>query len=921
MRWIINIVLFFMFCGLSAQSLNFNNDSLYYPKTLILKLNKSAKNLQFSNGINSEQFNYYLNKILVSEFIRVFPYHSSPDSPINESGDSLVDLSLFYQLKYQADIHENILINKLKLIGIFEYVERRPINSLLFTPNDSYLGSQYYPGKVKAFDAWDIEEGDSNIVIGIVDSGTDLFGEDLKGGIKLNKLDTIDGIDNDNDGYIDNYRGWDLGQDDNNPTSFNDHHGCFTTGISSARTNNGAGIAGLGYKTMYLPVKVSDLIGYLNKDYEGIVYAADHRASIINCSWGGQVISRFGQDIVNYATFNQNALVVCAAGNNGNNLHVYPASFENAISCAATDSLDQYWNQTSFGTTVDISSPGASIFSTWTYNGYFASSGTSFSAPGVSAAAALLKSHYPLLSALQLGEQIRVSADNIDTVSLNQPIAGFLGSGRLNMYNALTDTMKPSIRFRNRIIDAKSTMPGDTFRFSGEFENLLNISTPALNVTLSSSTPYLTIINPYRALGQINTLSMVDNYGSPFLFKISPNTPSGTIADIKFTYKDTNYSGFEYFRFVVNPNFMTIDTNQIETTISSDGTVGFSDFTMANGRGLYYKNSVNILSWSGLVVGNSSGKVSSNIYGDAGFDQDFISTSTIAKINPPLLGDDYIASSFNDNGANFTKLNISVNQKSYAYESKPDDAIFLQYTIKNNGVNALSTLYIGFYADFDIGVSYKNYGNADTNLNLAYISNNTQSLYGGIMVLDSLPMHIYQIDNDGVNNSVNLYDGFIDYEKYATLTNSRLTSGTSNPAGNDVSSMISVGPFNLLPGDSQTVTFAILASDHLSSLKHTAQQAFDAFYNVAGIQKNIVKNNIHVYPNPFDEHITIETEKVESQSGIFELFNQAGQRILSKTIKITSQRSKIELPELPAGRYIYQLKIGDKTYSNNLLKL
>jgi len=924
MRHII-LFLFFLsyFLGVSGQKFNPNADSLYQKNTIVLKLKEGYRILAQNDGISSASVNSIIQNLDIISFRKIFSNHHKPLEPTNQYGDSLVDLSLIYQLKYSNEIPPILVVERLQKTNLFEYVERRPLSKVLFAPNDSLLGSQYYPRVVHAFQAWDVEPGDSDVVIGIVDTGTDIFGEDLKDGIKLNLNDTLDGIDNDNDGYIDNFRGWDLGMGDNNPMSYWDHHGCFTTGIASARVNNHVGIAGMGYQTKYLPVRICDDQGYLNKDYEGIVYAADHGASIINNSWGGFVKTRFGQDVVNYATFNRDALVVAAAGNSNIDWWLYPASFENVLSCAATDSLDIRWDYSSYGTTVDLSAPGAKVFSTWTWNGYFASSGTSFSAPGVSAAAALVKSHYPNLSALQIGEQVRVNTDIIDTIYANLPFAGYLGSGRLNMYKALTDTIKPSVRFRNRQVVTTGNKPGDTIRLSGEFVNFLYPTSAALNATISSVSPYLSIVNSYVNLGQINTMGSVSNLNNPILIKISPNAPAGTEADIKITYSDTNYSDFEYFRFHINDNYANIDTNLLLTTATSVSTVGYANSQKSQGEGFKYKNSKTLFSWAGLVVGNSTGKVSANIYGDNGYDQDFESTKNISEVLPATLGNQEYISEFNDNGVNFNKLKISVVQKTYAYHSNPDKVVFLNYTIHNNGTNALSTLYIGFYVDYDIGISYKNKAYKDSLLQLAYTLSTDGGYFGGVMLLDSAQLNIYNIDNDGSENSVNIYDGFLDYEKFTALQGGRDSAGYVNTYGNDVSTMLSAGPFNILPGDSQNITFALLADDHLYGLKQSAQKAHDVFYNVAGVKNQIEGNQeLIISPNPFSKQLVFHLPIHQSSKGQLKIYNSEGKIMLTKDINISAGRKtlKINTSTLPQGVYYYSLSLGKDSFSGKVLK-
>ncbi len=920
MRFVIFSLLIMAVIRLSAQSSASADDSLFFSKTLILKLKPEFTSLQNAEGIESDVVNYYLNLAQADYFQRIYPNHQTPTQETNRNGDRLVDLSLMYDLHYQAEIPEEILIKKLELTGLFEYVEKRPRDFLLFSPNDPLLANQYYPRAVNAFAAWDVESGDSNVVVGIVDTGTDLIGEDLQDGIFYNYADPIDGIDNDNDGYTDNFFGWDLGSADNNPSATAGAHGCFTTGISSARVNNGKGIAGMGYNTRYLPVKIVDENGSLVKSYEGIVYAADHGAQIINNSWGGHKGNRYGQDIVNYATYNRNALVIGAGGNSANSLWIYPASYENAIAVAATDSSDFFWGGTSYGTSIDLAAPGSQVWSTWISNAYFPSSGTSFAAPGVAGAAALVKSHFPHLSALQLGEQVRVTADNIDTIAYNQALAGMLGSGRLNMYNALTDTTKFSIRYRNRVIEYKTMMPGDTIKFGGQFQNLLAPTSSALTATVTSLSPYLSVVNPLRTLGNMTTLATSDNYQFPFLLKIAPNTPAGTVAEIKITYSDTAYTCFEYFRFRLNPDYRDFDTNNITTSLSSYGTIGYTNGSLINGLGMFYKNSVNLLSFGGLIVGNSTGKVSSNVYGDSGYEYDFEAITTIAEQNPPILGDQHFSGSFNDHGANFTKLDIRTDYEGYALDLV-EDVVFLKYKITNTGSTALSTLYISFFADFDISPSYRNKALTDNSLQLTYCWSTSGGPYLGLMLLDTVDYNIYNFDNDGSENSININDGFLDIEKYQAMETQRSIAGEVNSYGNDVSNMISAGPFNLAAGQSKTITFAIVGGDHEFGIKQAAQNAKDHFYNVASAE-NISKEKLaKIYPNPFTNQINIDFREALSKAVTIRINNVAGKELIKYQASAGSKSLKIDGSQLESGEYILQIIDSQGVQSQTIIKL
>ena len=259
---------------------------------------------------------------------------------------------------------------------------------------------QYQISQINAFSAWDIEKGDTNVVIGIVDDGCQWNHPDLAANVKINYADPINGIDDDHDGYIDNYRGWDLGNNDNDPNNDGPGalaHGTHVAGDADAVTDNAIAIASPGFNCKFLPVKVTDFSGVITVGYEGIVYAADHGCSVINCSWGATEGANYQQDIINYASINKNALVIAAAGNDNADETFYPASYNHVISVANVDGSDVKASTSDYNYNVAVSAPGENIYSTTYDSVYTLLSGTSMSCAVAAGAAAIIKSHFLLI--------------------------------------------------------------------------------------------------------------------------------------------------------------------------------------------------------------------------------------------------------------------------------------------------------------------------------------------------------------------------------------------------------------------------------------------------------------------------------------------------------------------------------------------
>lgn len=319
-------------------------------------------------------------------------------------------------------------------------------------------GKQDYLKQVHAPEAWNVPvksaTGSATPVIAVIDSGSDFNHEDLANNIYYNEADPIDGIDNDGDGYIDNYRGWDFADHDNDPhvAPLGNPHGIHVSGLASAVTNNAKGMASIANNhAKLLILKISSDSEELNRSksvvvggYEAIKYAADHDANVINCSWGHLFFSSYHQDVVNYAV-SQGCLIVAAAGNEGRDKNIirYPAAYKGVFAVSSVDALDKKSDFSSYGRHVSISAPGSEIYSTVYGNKYAKEDGTSMASPVVASAAAYVKAYFPSLTMEQVGNLLRKYADPVD--HLNAEYKGKLGAGRLNVYRALTEKGIPNI--------------------------------------------------------------------------------------------------------------------------------------------------------------------------------------------------------------------------------------------------------------------------------------------------------------------------------------------------------------------------------------------------------------------------------------------------------------------------------------------
>jgi len=317
-------------------------------------------------------------------------------------------------------------------------------------------------------EAWDRQTGSQQVIVADVDTGLHATHADLAANIWTNPGEIPNNhIDDDGNGYVDDYQGWDfIG---NQPLLFDTNgHGTHTAGIMGAVGNNSIGVVGVSWRVKIMSVRFLDGngTGDVADGAQAIVYAASMGARIANNSWGcGPAVNCYSQvleDAITYAN-TRGMLVVAAAGNyqNDNDLApVYPCNSEqpNVICVAATDRNDQKASFSNWGAnSVDLSAPGVDILSTvpppqgcslgstiCDSSGYRLLSGTSMAAPHVSGAAALLLSQFPSLTVLELKALLLGSVDRVG----GNTVTG----GRLNVNRAIRTNFIVSLSPNEHVI-------------------------------------------------------------------------------------------------------------------------------------------------------------------------------------------------------------------------------------------------------------------------------------------------------------------------------------------------------------------------------------------------------------------------------------------------------------------------------------
>jgi len=342
-------------------------------------------------------------------------------------------------------------ISVLNSVSDIKYAEPVSIAIPSYEPNDPFLGLQWYFGHTHTFEAWDIVRGDTtrHSIIAIIDTGVDWEHEDIAPNVWVNQVEDINhngifdtgdnnGIDDDDNGFIDDVVGWDFGANDNDPSEDALIHGTAVASVASEATDNGILGAGMGYSSRLMCTKGADQSGYIDMSalLAGVIYAADNGAQIINCSFYWSIYHQSEQDIID-AVWAEDALVIAAAGGNGEGVPNYPSAYNHVMAVTALDRFDHKASFGPYGSWIDIAAPGIEIQAIYG-DQYITYNGTSFSTALVSGLAGLARTAFPNYTNDQIQQQIEESADNID--DLNPGFEGMLGAGRINAYNCVAQT-------------------------------------------------------------------------------------------------------------------------------------------------------------------------------------------------------------------------------------------------------------------------------------------------------------------------------------------------------------------------------------------------------------------------------------------------------------------------------------------------
>jgi len=487
------------------------------------------------------------------------------------------ELTRILKITFDPALDPLAVCNALKADPNIEYAEPIYIDEALATPDDPYYPNISYFTALEAAAAWDIhkgEDGSSPIILAVVDTGVRWTHPDLAENIWQNLAEDangngytiyhngstwvfdpgdINGIDDDGNDFADDLVGWDFKLNTGDAMHMNPYessgHGTRVAGIANARTNNTIGVSSMAWNVTLMPISCS-YPGNTNifRGYDGILYAAENGAHVINCSWGGSTYSYAAQDIINYVYDVCGSIVVAASGNDGIEAPLYPSGYDNVVAVVNVSNAGVHAGG-NYGAQIDVAAPITGIRTTDGATYAAVSGATSYASPIASSLAALIWSHNPTWTNTQVVNQMKATCDNVD--AQNPTLSGKLGDGRLNARRALSEvnpplsqiiklsrfeTLLPSDANANSAVEA-----GETFSINLTLRNHSDTN-PLCNATytLSTTSPAVTILQNTHfgqipAMGLFNLTDAFEVYVKPEAVSQYVTFTISTVADYPVT--------------------------------------------------------------------------------------------------------------------------------------------------------------------------------------------------------------------------------------------------------------------------------------------------------------------------------------------------------------------------------------------------
>lgn len=592
--------------------------------------------------------------------------------------------------------------------GDIEIAEPLTVSQLCAEPNDPRVGDQAMLKTIRAFEAWEVEDGDTSVLIGISDSGIRQDHEDLVGSLHTNHAEIPDnGIDDDDNGYVDDHRGYNFctkidGTKPGNTFNPREGHGTGVSGICGATVNNGIGIAGVANQCRLVPLKtMPDNVNGIVFGYESIMYCAVNGIHVVNCSWGGFSRSCIDEDMVVYAT-ERGTAVVAAAGNHGTTAPFYPAAYPGVLSVGVTNARDGVVSMTGRGYFVDVMAPGQETITTsndGTYGGFCCTSGSS---PIAAAIVGLVRARHPQLTPQEACALVRMTTDDID--QLNVSVANLV-PGRVNALRAVTmppDSI-PAVRVELVSVEREQGGrwgPGDkvnvTVRFVSDLAAMRDVNAEMDVVGPAASAVRLQQINTYIgniAAGGTSTPSV-----RLTTFEVVRDVDSATL--IRVVLRGKTAAGDDHRQtllvpIIPSPSYITLRNDVMSISVGDRGRLGKADAARGLGEGITYRTSCGLLYEGGLVVSTGTRVVDNIRFGSRTNDH-------FRSLKPFRDPDPQVGRIADADAPDSLRLGIQVEQRIRLAEA--DSGLFVSDVVLTNvSDSVLHNVAMAWFCDWDLG--------------------------------------------------------------------------------------------------------------------------------------------------------------------------------------------------------------------------
>lgn len=867
---------------------------------------------------------------------------------------SVQSLENVYRVQYAADVPPRKAAQLVSSQPGVVYAEPwyrrnlrgRPSELAKAVPNDPLFEDVTYMRRMQLTEAWDVVKGkDGDVVIAVVDGGTNWKHPDLMANIWVNPGEVANNSqDDDRNGFVDDLHGWNFSNDTADPTGAGDNgdHGTMVSGIAGAVADNAVGMAGTSWNARLMLINAACADNYeLCFTSEGVIYAALNGADIINASFGTDQFLQTEADVMQAAR-DLGALVIAAAPNEYFEIQAfldYPSSLPTTLSVSGTK---HYSDEVVFayGYSVDVFAAAENVLGTLQSGGYDRWSGSSFATSLVSGIAALVKTAFPNFTPLQIGEQLRATAENIDTA--NDPsLVGLLGRGRVNAYQAVTEKNAVSVR----MVDWEFTDSNGDGRFDAE-EQVTMMATfqshladvNGLNIELHASDPR--VVFGSGSTTSTGPVQSGDSFSRAFTFTPTEQMPYRSLVFIRphvHTLDGINVGNADAGMLVVQDvSVGEHETRTLRFDVTSEGNIGYVDFAWTEEE--YFPFSRNHGKFdvlqadgnlryatheAGLIVGVDPHRASGSVfYLCDSYDHWSEQNTDFAPITPLEFVVSEQGRQSSRVGMRDIKLHLpkalEIIQESLVDPSQVyEDLVIMRYRLVNPTNSTMDGFHVGLYLDAQLGDDYDldtvGYDDAE---GITYTVSSEGSLFLGLIVLSGeAEKHSRSYTYDDLSDLC-----------YPEDTWEGLSSGITYPGDqeDDWAQLVASGPY-MVPAMSEVIVdFAIVYGESLEDLQENARRAYQLRDNWGiGPTSIVVKDQAEFprlfvlhgnYPNPFTGSTNISFDLPAPASISISVMDILGRTISVSPIQdvAAGKQRLLELNTegLAPGVYIYRLNVN-----------